>query len=240
MSKHRPPEPAALLAASFHRERVAARRLSRSEALSPALALQRILEGSAAAAAMPLADFLGARHRESEARLQRQTERRAAARLRHLARLTTQASDPTAWQVWFDGSAVPNPGRLGLGVLLQAPDGCLHRCSIDAGSGNSNDAEYLALILALEQALAMRPATLVVHGDSRIVIDDVLGRLPPVAALQAHRLHAQALLTQFAAIRLAWVPRARNAAADALARAALLPVASDDRSAAQVNSAASV
>ena len=27
------------------------------------------------------------------------------------------------WQVWFDGSALPNPGKIGIGAVLIAPDG---------------------------------------------------------------------------------------------------------------------
>ena len=45
-----------MLSASFHRERVTARRLARSHALPPVLALQRVLR--TAAGDMPLADFL--------------------------------------------------------------------------------------------------------------------------------------------------------------------------------------
>ena len=208
-----------LLSVSFHRERVAARRLARSSALSPALALQQVLE--AAACEMALADFIDARLRAREDAVQRLALKRDAKYARHLARQSARAADPAAWHAWFDGSAMPNPGRLGLGALVQAPDGRLCTSSISAGTGNSNDAEYLALILALQQALALRPTALIVHGDSRIVIDDVLGRLPAVAALQPHRLLAHALIAQFPSVRLVWIPRARNSAADTLARAAL-------------------
>ena len=208
---------------SFHRERVKARRLAREQGLSAALALQRVLES--VAGDTPLVDFIDVRHRARELHLGAQALRRDAARLRHLAKNATQETDPAAWQIWFDGSAVPNPGRLGLGVLLQAPDGRRHQCSIDGGEGDNNDAEYLALILALEQALPINPQALVVHGDSRIVIDDVLGRLPPITSLQKHRLRVRSLLERFMSVRLVWIPRARNTAADALARAALATTA---------------
>lgn len=208
-----------MLDASFHRERVAARRLERHQALSPILALQQVLE--AAAGASHLVDFVGARLQAREGEKQRQVLRRDAALARHRARCAAQLPDPSAWHAWFDGSAVPNPGRLGLGALLQGPDGRRECCSTSGGMGNSNDAEYLALILVLQQALPLHPAALIVHGDSRIVIADAVGTQPPVAALQVHRLPAQALLAQFPSVRLVWIPRAKNAAADALARGAL-------------------
>ena len=206
--------------ASFHRERVAARRLAHSHALSPALALQRVLEASAGE--LHLADFIGARLLAREAEARRQALRRDAGCARHMARRLARLPDPTAWHAWFDGSAVPNPGRLGLGALLQTPDGTRCTSSVAGGTGNSNDAEYLALILALQLALPLNPAVMIVHGDSRIVIGDALGAQAPVAALAVHRQNAQALLAQFASVRLVWIPRAKNAAADELARAALL------------------
>ena len=207
-----------LLTASFHRERVIARRLARNEGLAPALALQQVLES--VAGDTPLADFINIRQRASEIQLETHTLRRDAARLRHWARHAARETDPAAWQIWFDGSAIPNPGRLGLGALLQAPDGHCYQYSLAGGEGDNNDAEYLALILALEQALPMHSEALVVYGDSRIVIDDVLGLLP-VVSLERHRLHARRLLARFTDVRLVWIPRARNTAADALARAAL-------------------
>lgn len=207
-----------LLAASFQRERVAARRLARNDAMSSLEALRQVLQ--AAAGQMQLGDFISMRQQARAEAVQRQNLRRDASRVRHLARRAAHTADPAAWRAWFDGSAIPNPGRLALGVLLQAPDGRRFACSETAGNGDSNDAEYLALILALEQALARTPETLVVHGDSRIVIDDVLGKNAPVMALQAYRVRARALLAQFPLVRLAWIPRAKNVAADALARSA--------------------
>lgn len=210
------------LAASFHGERVAARRLARSAQLSTAQALQQILQ--TVAGELPLADFLAARLRAQENKTRHQVSKRDAAHARYLARRTAKAADPAAWHAWFDGSAVPNPGQLGLGALLQSPEGQRIACSAAGGTGDSNDAEYLALILVLEQALPWQPDALVVHGDSQIVIGDVLGRKAPVASLQAHRLRAQALLAQFSTVRVVWIPRARNGAADALARASPAPV----------------
>ena len=208
-----------MLAASFHSERVAAGRLARHDAVCPALAMERVLQ--TAAGTILLADFLSSRLQAREDVAQHQERRRTAMQARHLARRHASAADPAAWHAWFDGSAVPNPGRLGLGALLLAPDGRRVECSAPAGMGDSNDAEYLALILTLEQALAWQPDALVVHGDSQIVIDDVLGKKMPVPVLQAHRLHAQALLARLPSVILTWIPRARNTAADKLARAAL-------------------
>jgi ribonuclease HI len=58
----------------------------------------------------------------------------------------------TAWRGWFDGSAHPNPGQIGIGALLCGPDGQRVEISRRAGHGSSSDAEYLALTALLEAA----------------------------------------------------------------------------------------
>ena len=78
-----------------------------------------------------------------------------------------------AWLAWFDGSALPNPGRIGIGALLRGPQGQVVEISRRAGEGSSSEAEYLALIALLEAALLHQPAQLTVHGDSQVVIDDL-------------------------------------------------------------------
>ena len=108
--------------------------------------------------------------------------------------------------------------------MLQGPDGNTIMISRCAGIGDGNLAEYLALIAVLECALDAQVHHLVVHGDSRVVIDDVLGETPrPIrtAQLQQHRRTAQRLLAQFASVQLVWIPRVRNSIADGLARHAI-------------------
>ena len=49
--------------------------------------------------------------------------------------------------IHVDGSALPNPGPMSLGVLLQLPDGSRHTLSQDLHrSGCNNEAELLALM----------------------------------------------------------------------------------------------
>ncbi|WEF35002.1 ribonuclease HI family protein [Pseudoduganella chitinolytica] len=140
------------------------------------------------------------------------------------ARLARRAVPPAPgqWQAWFDGSATPNPGRIGVGALLLGPGGERVEVSLRAGEGSSADAEYLALIALLEEAAARSLAQLVVYGDSQVVVHDML--LPAgagAASLAHHRAVAQALLARIGCVALRWVPRHRNGAADALSQQAL-------------------
>lgn len=132
-----------------------------------------------------------------------------------------------AWQAWFDGSAQPNPGKIGIGGLLVSPTGERHQIALAKGTGDSNEAEYLALIAVLELALSFTSAKLLVFGDSRVIIDDVKSDLHERArrgaqGLQEYRARVKNLIERFDSIELAWIPRHRNAEADILSRQALI------------------
>ena len=131
-------------------------------------------------------------------------------------------ADPDLWLVYCDGSAVPNPGRMAIGAVMTAPDGARHTLSQATHStGCNNEAELLALLAAL-QALKTRGATsLRVHTDNSVLVEQLSGSgAKPILRLAGLFDDARALLLSFADARLVWVPRHRNAEADALARAA--------------------
>ena len=127
---------------------------------------------------------------------------------------------PLAWRGWFDGSAHPNPGRLGIGALLLGPDGERIEISEPAGDGDSSDAEYAALTALLQAALLVKPAQLLLCGDSQVVIHDVLGTAV-VKGLAAERATVLALMEQLPDVSLRWVPRHRNGEADRLSQRAI-------------------
>ncbi|HEY0588850.1 MAG TPA: ribonuclease HI family protein [Pseudoduganella sp.] len=143
------------------------------------------------------------------------------ARAEKLARQPVPTS-PGAWRAWFDGSAHPNPGRIGIGVLLSGPGGERVEISRRAGHGSSGDAEYLALIAALEKAVELGVPELLVYGDSQVVVQDVL--LSPEAgakALEEHRARVGQLMAALALVNVRWVPRHRNGDADRLSQHAI-------------------
>ncbi|MGK5022332.1 ribonuclease HI family protein [Janthinobacterium sp. LB2P10] len=129
-----------------------------------------------------------------------------------------------AWRGWFDGSAHPNPGKLGIGALLLGPHGERIEVSQAAGYGSSSDAEYAALTALLQAALGVHPppVQLLLYGDSQVVINDVLGTTPRGAkGLELHRASVVALLQQFTDVSLHWLPRHRNGEADRLSQLAI-------------------
>jgi ribonuclease HI len=206
-----------LQGAANRTELAASRRLALRTGLSLEDALRLTLEKRAGDGGLPalLSERAALRAAEAARARARQVARDAA----NAERRARHGGAPTAWCAWFDGSARPNPGRCGIGALLRGPDGELVELSQAAGWGNSSEAEYLALIAVLEAALARGAAPLTVHGDSRVVIDDVNGpleRSAPVLAPYRERVHG--LLRQLPGTTLRWVPRHRNLEADALSQ----------------------
>lgn len=137
-----------------------------------------------------------------------------------------------AWIIHCDGSALPNPGRMGLGAVLVSPDGVVRHEISQAThhTGCNNEAELRALLAALQwlsaalQGAGGAPARVEVQvvSDSSLLVQQ-LGPQPgpPIVRLTPLVDAVRSALQPFAAVELAWVPRHRNAAADALARAAL-------------------
>ncbi len=140
---------------------------------------------------------------------------------------TLVSEDASVWVIYCDGSAVPNPGRMGMGAVLTEPDGTCHTLSLATTSkGCNNEAELRALIAALLKAQAHGASALLVYCDSSVLVEQLGGAhvkpdLKPIARLACLFEEARALLESFEQARLQWIPRHRNAQADALARAAL-------------------
>ena len=163
---------------------------------------------------------------EADARNERKKRKEAKMQARR-AQLALKRQDhggPQAWRGWFDGSAHPNPGKLGIGALLLGPNGERIEVSQAAGYGSSSDAEYAALTAVLQAALGVRPppVQLLLYGDSQVVINDVLGTTPAGAkGLETQRATVVALLQQFTEVSLRWLPRHRNGEADRLSQLAI-------------------
>lgn len=211
------PEWAALCAIAYATERVRARRLARASAISEHAALVAILQANSAH--LPLAQIIRERAWQRDAEAARRAMRAQQKADWKQRALSDRAADGIHWRAWFDGSAQPNPGQIGLGGELRDPTGRRWQFSLRGDYGDSNQAEYAALIGILEMACQHRAAPLIIHGDSKIVLDDLLG-VAVVQSLSAYRKRALDLLAQLPTARCEWVPRHRNSVADALARAA--------------------
>jgi ribonuclease HI len=127
------------------------------------------------------------------------------------------------WLIHCDGSAVPNPGRMGLGALVVAPDGTRHSLSLaPEGRGCNNEAELRAMMAALQLARQLGASALLLHCDNSVVVAQVNGTaVAPVLRLEPLFAELRELLRSFENTAVRWIPRHRNREADELARAAV-------------------
>ena len=80
--------------------------------------------------------------------------------------------DGALTKVYFDGGCRPNPGPIEVAAVLK---GIVHLRN-DLGGGSSGDAEWCALLHALEVALAAGERDVILLGDSASVIDQAGGK----------------------------------------------------------------
>lgn len=118
-------------------------------------------------------------------------------------------------KIFFDGGCRPNPGEMEIAVV--AGGRLYHRAGL--GRGSSHQAEWLALLHALEVARMLGERSMTVLGDSAAVINQVNGssrrERPQVSSLLA-RFRAEALF--FETLRVRHVRRTQNLAGIALAK----------------------
>jgi ribonuclease HI len=125
--------------------------------------------------------------------------------------------------VHVDGGSRGNPGPAAAAAVLSTPDGdVLDEASVTLGHATNNVAEYRGLLLGLERARERGATEVEVVNDSELVAKQVNGEYrvknPEMAALHEQALDA---LDGFERWSLRSVPRAQNAAADALVNRAL-------------------
>ena len=125
--------------------------------------------------------------------------------------------------VHVDGGARGNPGPAAAGAVVSAPDGTvLDETAERLGTATNNVAEYRGLLLGLERARALGAREVEVINDSELVARQVQGAYKVKnAALRPLFLDAMAALRGFDRWSIRNVPRAENAAADALVNQAL-------------------
>jgi ribonuclease HI len=125
--------------------------------------------------------------------------------------------------VHVDGGARGNPGPAAAAAVLSTPDGdVVDEAHEYLGVATNNVAEYRGLLLGLERARVLGADEVEVVNDSELVAKQVNG-LYKVKHPDMRPLHAAAMqaLAGFERWSIRSVPRADNAAADALVNEAL-------------------
>lgn len=127
-----------------------------------------------------------------------------------------------AWVIYCDGSAMPNPGRMGLGAVVVSPDGTRQTLSQATHTiGCNNEAELRAMMAAL-CTLPATGCSVEVFSDNSVLVEQLMQtNARPIARLAPLFDQARAMLARFDPWTVRWLPRHRNIEADALARSAL-------------------
>jgi ribonuclease HI len=125
--------------------------------------------------------------------------------------------------IYTDGAARGNPGPAAIGVIIKDETGkTIASISCRLGSTTNNQAEYRAIIAALEKALALGARQAVLKSDSELAVKQINGLYKiKNTALRPLYQEVVRLIGSLESFSISYIPRSRNAAADALANKAL-------------------
>ncbi|XP_019160960.1 PREDICTED: uncharacterized protein LOC109157567 [Ipomoea nil] len=121
------------------------------------------------------------------------------------------------WKMYFDGAS--HREGAGAGVVFVTPEGEVLPYSFTLTEQCSNNvAEYQALILGLEIAADMKQLRINIYGDSKLIINQVLGLYEvKKAELVPYNNYAKILMQWLGDVTIEHVPRKENKQADTLA-----------------------
>ncbi len=122
-----------------------------------------------------------------------------------------------------DGAARGNPGPAAIGATLKDETGNLiARISRRIGVTTNNQAEYQAIIAALEKVVSLGTKQVILNSDSELVVKQINGRYKvKKAVLRPLYQKVVQLIGSLEGFTIAYIPRAQNAEADKLANKAL-------------------
>lgn len=125
--------------------------------------------------------------------------------------------------IFTDGAARGNPGPAGAGAVLIGEDGAVvSELSKYLGKTTNNQAEYQALIIALEEARRVGAETLSIFSDSELLVRQMKGDyLVKNEGLKPLFKLAKEKLKNFGKHTIDYLPRERNGHADRLANRAI-------------------
>jgi len=124
--------------------------------------------------------------------------------------------------VYFDGACRGNPGPSSVGYVLVEDGGIVTEGGETIGRATNNQAEYAALIKALEVATEYGFDEAHIRGDSELIVKQVRGEWDTNdPELREKRVRVRELLMKFDDWQIEHVPREINDRADQLANDAL-------------------
>lgn len=131
-------------------------------------------------------------------------------------------NSPTTAVLSVDGAARGNPGQAGVGIVLEAADGSIHRFGEYLGEATNNVAEYKALLFGMQKAAQLGIRALQVRSDSELIVKQLNGQYKVKSPhLQDLYFTAIKAISSFDKVIFTHVPREKNKDADRMANLAI-------------------
>ncbi|MEW5996452.1 MAG: ribonuclease HI family protein [Candidatus Micrarchaeota archaeon] len=119
---------------------------------------------------------------------------------------------------YTDGCCLGNPGRMGAGIVLVHEGKVVKEISRHLGFGTNNEAEYKAVLIAVEEAGKLGAKGLSVRSDSKLLVSQLKGefrvKAPHLRELMGKIWKAGEGMT----LHFEWIPREENGRADELSK----------------------
>ena len=125
--------------------------------------------------------------------------------------------------IYTDGAALGNPGQAAIGAVIKDGQGqVISRISRRIGHATNNQAEYTAIIAALEKAISLGAEEVKLNSDSELVVKQINGSYRvKKPSLKPLYLKVKQLQSQLQGFSITHIPRQQNREADRLANQAL-------------------
>jgi ribonuclease HI len=125
--------------------------------------------------------------------------------------------------IYTDGASLGNPGRAAIGVVIHdGQDRVVSRLSRSIGYATNNQAEYWAIIAALEETARLGAGAVDIKSDSELVVEQLNGRYRvKKASLRPLYQKVVQLIGSLESFTITHIPREQNREADNLAHLAL-------------------
>ncbi len=127
------------------------------------------------------------------------------------------------FEIFTDGGASGNPGPAGIGVVIKEGGDTVFEISKSIGVATNNVAEYMAVIAALEESVARGAQKVFLNTDSELVYYQLTGSYKVKnESLLLLVEQVRQLSRKIKSVEIKVIPREQNAAADRLAKQAIL------------------
>jgi len=125
--------------------------------------------------------------------------------------------------IYTDGASRGNPGEAGAGVIMYNSRGeVIKKIKTYLGVTTNNVAEYMALIIALKEALTLKVDALHLYSDSELMVRQIKGIYKVKdKKMQVLSGRVQKLLSHFSHYDILSIDRRENREADILANLAI-------------------